>query len=128
MLAVCIMVTGTAIFEFFPDKLLDLFNADDNMKAIGIPAMRIIAIHFPFAAIAISLGSVFQAFSKSIYSLITSVCRQLVVLIPVAWALAYLTQDVGKVWFAFIVAETVSCTLSITFFRLVYKQVVEPIK
>ncbi len=127
ILAVCIMTVGTIIFEAIPGKLLDLFNAQDHVKAIGIPAMRIIALHFPFAAVAISLGSVFQAFSKSIYSLVISVCRQLVVLIPVAWALAYFTQNVGNVWFSFLVAEGVSCTLSILFFRVVYKQIVEPI-
>ncbi len=127
-MAVCIMIVGTAVFEVFPDKLLDLFEADEHMKSIGIPAMRIIAIHFPLAAVAIALGSVFQAFSKSIYSLIISVCRQLVVLVPAAWILAVVTGDVNKIWFAFIIAETVSCALSILFFKLVYKQVVEPIK
>jgi putative MATE family efflux protein len=127
VLAVCIMTVGTIIFEAIPGVLLDLFNAKEHVKAIGIPAMRIIALHFPFAAVAISLGTVFQAFSKSIYSLIISVCRQLVVLIPVAWALAYFTNNVGTVWFSFLVAEGVSCTLSIFFFRVVYKQVIEPI-
>ncbi len=127
VLAVCIMTVGTIIFEAIPGVLLDLFNAKAQVKAIGIPAMRIIALHFPFAAVAISLGTVFQAFSKSIYSLIISVCRQLVVLIPVAWALAYFTNNVGSVWFSFLVAEGVSCTLSIFFFRVVYKQVIEPI-
>jgi Na+-driven multidrug efflux pump len=127
ILAVCIMTTGTLIFEAIPGVLLDLFNAKDQVKAIGIPAMRIIALHFPFAAVAISLGTVFQAFSKSIYSLIISVCRQLVVLIPVAWALAYFTNNVRNVWFSFLVAEGVSCALSIIFFRVVYKQVIEPI-
>lgn len=128
VLAVCIMTVGTIIFETIPGVLLDLFNAKAQVKAIGIPAMRIIALHFPFAAVAISLGTVFQAFSKSIYSLIISVCRQLVVLIPVAWALAYFTNNVGSVWFSFLVAEGVSCALSIFFFRVVYKQVVEPIR
>ena len=127
VLAVCIMTVGTIIFEAIPGVLLDLFNAKEQVKLIGIPAMRIIALHFPFAAVAISLGTVFQAFSKSIYSLIISVCRQLVVLIPVAWALAYFTNNVGSVWFSFLVAEGVSCALSIFFFWVVYKQVIEPI-
>ena len=128
ILAVCIMTVGTIIFELFPDKLLDIFNADANMKSIGITALRIIAIHYPFAAVAISLGTVFQAFSKSIYSLIISVCRQLLILLPVAWALAYFTGNVNNVWFSFLAAEGMSCVLSIIFFKLVYAETVAPIE
>ena len=128
ILAVSIMLFGALIFEFFPELLLDMFKADAAMKEIGIPALRIIGIHLPFAAVAISLGRVFQAFSKSIYSLIISVCRQLVVLLPAAWLLAKLTGNLNSVWFAFIIAEVTSFTLSIIFFRTVYKQVVAPIK
>ena len=125
--AVVIMCFGTLIFELFPGKLLDIFEADENMKSIGIPALRIISIHFPIAAVAISLGSVFQAFSKSIFSLIISVCRQLVVLIPAAWILAVATGDVNKVWFSFIIAEVVSGILSVIFFKVVYGMTIKPI-
>ena len=126
--AVVIMLFGTLVFELIPDKLLDIFEADANMKAIGVPALRIIAVHFPIAAVAISLGSVFQAFSKSIFSLVISVCRQLVVLIPAAWILAVVTGDVNKVWFSFIIAEVVSGLLSVIFFRYVYKTTIGPIE
>ncbi len=125
--AVVIMCFGTLIFELFPGKLLDIFEADENMKSIGVPALRIISIHFPIAAVAISLGSVFQAFSKSIFSLIISVCRQLVVLIPAAWILAIATCDVNKVWFSFIIAEVVSVILSVIFFKVVYGMTIKPI-
>ena len=127
VLAVCIMTVGTIIVELFPDRLLDIFNADDHMRSIGVTALRIIAIHYPFAAVAISLGTVFQAFSKSIYSLIISVCRQLLIQVPVAWAIAYITGDVNKVWFSFLAAEGMYCVLSVIFFRIVYAQTVEPI-
>ncbi len=127
ILAVCIMTLGTVIFELFPDRLLDIFHADEDMKSIGIIALRIIAIHYPFAAVAISLGTVFQAFSKSIYSLIISICRQLLILVPVAWAIAYFTNDVNKVWFSFLVSEGISCILSVIFFKKVYSQTVKPI-
>lgn len=125
--AVAIMLVGTIVFQLIPGALLDLFEADENMKAIGIPALRIISIHFPIAAVAISLGSVFQAFSKSIFSLIISICRQLVALIPAAWILAVVTGDVNKVWFSFIIAEVVSGTLSVIFFRIVYGMTIKPI-
>ena len=127
-MAAGIMAAGTIIFELIPGILLDLFNAGEYMKSIGIPAMRIVALHFPLAAVAISLGSVFQAFSKSIYSLIISICRQLVALIPTAWLIARLTGDVNKVWFSFLIAETVSLILSVVFFRHVYAKTVKPIE
>jgi len=126
--AVAIMLVGSLVFELIPDKLLDIFEADANMKSIGIPALRIIAVHFPIAAVAISLGSVFQAFSKSIFSLIISICRQLVVLIPAAWILAEVTGNVNMVWLSFIIAEVASGILSVIFFRYVYKTTIGPIE
>jgi Na+-driven multidrug efflux pump len=127
-LAVVIMICGTAILELFPTALLKLFNASGDMMSMGKIALRTIAIHFPVAAIGISLGTVFQAFSKSYYSLIISLSRQLVVLIPVAWILAKVTNNVNMVWWCFIIAEVVSCILSIIFFKKVYKDVVEPLE
>jgi len=127
-LAVAIMIVGTTIFELFPTVLLKMFNASGDMMSMGKVALRTIAIHFPIAAIGISLGTVFQAFSKSYYSLIISLCRQLIVLIPVAWILARVTNNVNMVWWCFIIAELISCTLSIIFFKKVYKDVIEPLK
>ncbi len=122
-LAFGIMVFGTIIFQLIPGTLLDLFSASDHMKEIGIPALRIISVHFPLAGIAIALGSVFQAFSKPVYSLIISICRQLVALIPAAWLLS-LTGNVRNVWFAFLIAEVVSLTVSIIFFRKIYRDII----
>ena len=127
MLAFGIMLCGTLIFEIMPVKLLSLFNASDNMRAMGVVALRTVAIHFPLAAIGITLGSVFQAFSKSYYSLVISVTRQLGALIPAAWLLARLTGDVNKVWWCFPIAEIVAVTLSILFFKKVYREVVAPL-
>ena len=87
-LAVGIMITGMLIFQLIPETLLGLFNASEEMISIGRPALRIISLSFPVAGACIAMGSVFQAFSQSIYSLIVSVGRQLVVLIPVAWLLS----------------------------------------
>lgn len=123
VLAVSIMSFGTVVFELIPNLLLRLFNASDEMLSIGIVALRIIAIHFPIAAISIVMGTIFQAFAKSIYSLIISVGRQLVVLIPVAFLLS-LSGNLNAVWFAFPIAESVSLVLSLTFFKKVYKETV----
>lgn len=126
VLAVCIMLAGTVIFHLFPQALLGMFNADAEMIRIGVPALRIISLCFPLAACGIIAGSIFQAFSKSIYSLIISLCRQLVILLPVAWFLSKL-GDVTLVWWAFPIAEGVSLVLSIIFFRKIYREVVSPL-
>ncbi len=125
-LAVTIMVTGTLCFQIIPGPLLKLFNASDDMMKLGIPALRIISLSFPIAGVCICMGSVFQAFSESIYSLIVSVGRQLVVLIPVAWLLAQ-TGNVNLVWLAFPIAEIASLILSTIFFRKVHAKKVKVI-
>lgn len=123
LVAVCIMALGAVVFELIPQLLLSIFNASETMTAIGVPALRTIALCFPFAAVAIVLSSVFQAFSCSIYSLIVSICRQLVVLIPAAWLLSK-TGIVDNVWWSYLIAEAVSLILTVIFFRRVWKTVV----
>ena len=120
-LAATIMIIGTITFQILPDRLLGLFNASYEMITIGKPALRVISLSFPIAGVCIALGSVFQAFSESIYSLAVSVGRQLVVLIPVAWLLAK-TGDVNAVWWAFPIAEIASLALSGLFFKRVYSK------
>lgn len=112
--AVCIMMTGLVVFETIPQVLLSFFNASEHMLAIGVPALRIIALHFALAGFCIIAGSVCQAIGNPFYSLITSVCRQLVVLLPVAWLLSK-TGKLDAVWFAFPIAELFSLTLSAIF-------------
>lgn len=123
-LAVAIMLIGMLCFEFIPATLLRIFDASDYMIQIGQPALRIIAFHFPLAAISIVLGSVFQAFSKSFYSLIVSVMRQLVVLIPAAWLLSK-TGNVANVWWSFPIAEIISLIVTILCFKHISKTVIE---
>jgi len=122
-LAVSIMVVGTFVFLSVPELLLNLFNASEDMIQIGVPALRIICLSFPLAGICIAMGSIFQAFARSFYSLIVSVGRQLVVLIPVAWLLSQ-TGILDLVWLAFPIAELASLALSTIFFRKLYKQTV----
>ena len=121
MVAFGIMCLGTVIMNLFPAQLLGFFNASGDMLAIGVPALHIISVHFPIAAVCIVLGSIFQAFSQSIYSLIISIGRQLVILIPAAWLLAQ-TGNVNNVWWCFLIAETVSLLLSLVFFRRIYNR------
>ncbi len=123
LLAVSIMCIGAICFMSIPETLLHLFNATDDMVAIGVPALRTISLSFPVAGVCIAMGSVFQAFSKSFYSLIVSVGRQLVVLIPAAWLLAR-TGVLSNVWFAFPIAEIASLILSTFFFTKLYRSTV----
>ena len=124
LLALTIMIVGTIAFQSIPALLLSFFNASDEMIEIGIPALRIISLSFPLAGICIAMGSIFQAFSKSFYSLIVSVGRQLVVLIPVAWLLSK-TGNLNIVWFAFPIAELASLIISTYFFIKLYKSTME---
>jgi len=126
LLAATIMITGTLCFQIIPRPLLGLFNASEDMMKLGVPALRIISLSFPIAGVCIIMGSVFQAFSESFYSLIVSVGRQLVVLIPVAWLLAQ-TGNVNLVWFAFPIAEIASLILSSAFFKKVHGKKVKVI-
>ena len=114
--ATAIMAVGFAIFQIAPEQLLAFFNASADMASIGSVALRIISFSFLLAGFDIIAGSVCQAIGNPFYSLIVSVCRQLLVLLPVAWLLS-LTGRLELVWLAFPVAECVSLVLSITFLR-----------
>lgn len=127
LLAFCIMLAGTVVFETIPEALLLMFDASEEMLGIGIKALRIICVHFPFAALAIVMGSIFQAFSRSYYSLIVSVARQLLVLIPAAWLLARL-GGLDSIWWSFLTAETVSLLVSIFFFKKLYTETVKTMR
>lgn len=124
ILAFVMMSAGTVTMLLIPKLLLMAFKATPEMLAIGIPALRIISLHFPLAGIAIVLGSVFQAFSKSYFSLIISLARQLIVLLPVAWLLS-LTGVLQNIWWAFIISEVASLTLTAVFFKYVKRTVVD---
>ena len=114
--AVAIMFVGFLAFQTAPATLLSLFEASEEMTAIGVPALRIISISFLLAGFCIIAGSVCQAIGNPIYSMIVSVCRQLVVLLPVAWLLSR-TGRLELVWWAFPIAEVASLTLSAIFLR-----------
>lgn len=118
--AVCIMLVGFLIFQLMPDKLLLLFGASEDMLGIGIPALRIISISFLVAGICVVSGSVCQALSKGLYSLLISFGRQIVVLVPAAFILAQFGV-VDLVWLAWPIAEVASLSLSIFFVRRTLK-------
>lgn len=114
--AVGIALTGMLLFEVFPAQLLRIFDADAAMLRDGVPAFRIIATSYLFAGFCIIAGSVFQAIGNPMHSLIVSICRQLVVLLPAAYLLS-LTHRLELVWLAYPIAEIMSLILSVYFLR-----------
>ena len=122
--AVCIMTVGFAVFQLAPATLLTLFDASAEMTAIGVPALRIISISFLLAGFCIIAGSVCQAIGNPLYSMMVSICRQLVVLLPAAWLLAQ-SGRLELVWWSFPIAEIASFTLSAIFLRRTMRAVEE---
>lgn len=112
--AVSIMAVGYAVFLLAPDTLLNMFNPTEDMLVMGRSCLRLIGLSFIPAGFCIITISVTQAIGNPFFSLITSACRQLVVLLPVAWILS-LTGKLWAVWLAFPTAEVVSLALSIVF-------------
>ena len=125
-IALGLMIVGFLAFQLIPELLLALFNPSDSFLEIGCSALRIISWCFPVAAICISLGASFQALGNGIYSTITSLCRQLIVLLPVAYLLS-LSGDVHLVWWSFPIAEVVSLTATVIFFVKIFRDKVKPI-
>ncbi len=114
--ATAIMVVGFAAFNLIPEALLGFFNPSEEMLSIGTVALRVISLSFLLAGFDIIAGSVCQAIGNPIYTLICSVCRQLVALLPAAWLLAR-TGVLDLVWLCFPISELVSLALSIVFLR-----------
>ena len=125
--AIGIMICGALLFQSIPDKLLMLFDASDEMLRLGVPALRIISLGFPLAGFGIGAGSVFQALGYSVYSMVISLIRQLVVLIPCAYLIGQVTGDVTGVWWAFFIAEAVSLVVSALYLRRVNRKVIRTI-
>ncbi len=130
--ACVIMLIGTLIFMLFPEQLMSIFESDANpeltsqMTDIGVVAMRIISSSFILAAIGITLSTVFQAVGKGVYSMVVSICRQLVVLLPAAWLLARLTGSVYAVWWCFPIAEIAALIISIYYYRKCDRELFAP--
>ena len=128
--AVIIMSIGVVIFQTIPELLLALFSESggsaDELIAVGVPALRTISIHFPVAAYCIITGSVFQALGHGVLSLINSIIRQLVVLLPAAFVLS-IVGGLDAIWFSFLFAEVASLIVSTIFIRRVYKNQIEPL-
>ena len=119
--AIGYMLLGLAVFQLFPATLLGFFNASESMLVIGKTALRIISLCFIFAGFSVIASATCQALGKSIYSLIVSLCRQLVILLPVSFLLS-LTGNVDLVWWGFPIAEVICLFLCIYYLIRVLKK------
>ena len=124
MYAVCIMFIGIMLFQFIPDVLLKLFDASDHMLEIGIPALRVISLSFAFAGICIVISSSLQALGHGFLSMMISITRQLIILLPSAYILAKF-GGIHAVWWSFNIAEIASLTLSLLFFKHMYNKIIK---
>lgn len=126
VIGLIIMAAGTIVFWAIPDQLLLIFDASDEMLRIGRPALQYISLCFLPAALGIISSTLFQAMGRGFYSLIVSVMRQLVVLIPAAWLLSHISLT--AVWFAFPIAEVVSLLTSLVLFLNLYRKVIRKLE
>ena len=122
LIAAGIMALGTLLFQLAPNWLLSLFESDAasdvaanaTLGEVGVPLLRIISLSFMLAACGIMFSTLFQAVGKGFYSMIMSVCRQLVVLLPVAFFLSKINLEV--MWYAFPIAELFCLGIGLLFF------------
>jgi putative MATE family efflux protein len=116
-----LMFIMAALFLLLPDQILGMFNASADMLRIGKSALTIIPIGLPIAVISICCSMLFQAVGKGSFSMYISLARQLVFIVPIAWALAKITSDVTAVWWAFPVSEALSVFFSLALFSSIYR-------
>lgn len=124
--ATIIMLVGLAIFWFFSDKLLGIYNASETMLAIGVPAFRTISLSFVFAGFCIVSLSVFQAMGHGFLSLLVSAIRQVALILPVAYILSHI-WGLDMLWVAYPIAEIVTAILCHVFLRRVFKKDITPL-
>lgn len=118
--AVAIMGIGLVLFQTIPDTMIRLFNDDPEMLAVGIPALRTISLSFVGAAFGIINSTLFQAVGRGVASLIVSVCRQLVIILPAAWILGNF-YGLSQVWYSFPIAEVAAVIISYLFFFYIHR-------
>ncbi len=124
--AFCLTFLGFICFEGIPQVLLGMFNASDDMLKIGIPALRIIGVHYLMAWFSIICSTIFQALGKAVFSMIVSIMRQLFILIPAAYILAKI-GGLAVIWWCFPIAEIISLTVSVLFLIYVYRKIISKI-
>ena len=125
--ALCIMIVAVLVFQFLPDRLLGIFQASEDMLAIGIPALRTLSWSFLFGGVTIVLSSVFQALGRGIQSMLISIFRQLLIVLPLAFLLSR-TGNLNLVWWAFPVSDVLALIFAAYLLNRTYRQVIVPLE
>lgn len=127
IISVSIMAFGTLLFQLLPEILLLMFKPSDDFLAIGVPALRIISIIFPMVGLSIVTASLFQSVGRAHYSLIVTLTRQIIVLLPVAYFLSYKFKLDG-VWWSFAIAEVVALFMVFIFYREIDRNILKKLE
>lgn len=121
-MAAGIALLATAVFCAIPGWLLQLFDADANMLALGIPALRTISFTFVFASVTMILGYAASGLGNGFINMAGTSLRQVIIFVPLVWILAK-TAGIGSVWYAFWAAEPAAALYAIfSSIRLLYKR------
>ena len=116
-----IMAAGTLLFLLVPDALLRLFDADAEMLAIGIPALRIISLGFVISSVGVVLAGAFEALGRGGPSLAVSLLRQLLIIPPLALLLSRFWGLTG-IWITFPAAELFAAAAAVLLYRRLFRQ------
>lgn len=119
-----IMLVGTAALELFASPLSSIFGLSGETEQLCIYAIRIISLSLIFAGANVAFQGIFQALRSGMKSLVISLCRQLIFVLPVAWLLARLglrAEMPSLVWWTFLFAEVVSAAIACVFMRRIRK-------
>lgn len=115
-----LLISGTLIFNIFPEQLLVMFNATEELMGFGVPGLKILSIGFAFSFVGITMSGVFEAFGKGIYSLIISLFRQLIIIVPLSMILVK-SMGLTGIWISFPIAETIAAVIA----TILYKKIVK---
>ena len=122
-----LMLTGTTIFMIFPVAFMELFNASDEMMSIGVSALRILSLCFVPAAFGITNSTLLDALGYGILSLLISLLRQLILILPLAWLIGHFA-GLDVIWFSFPLAEGFAIIASALFLKYIYKKEIKDLE
>lgn len=120
--AIIIMSLGTLLFYLFPQQIVSMFDSEGTITSGGVTAFKIISLSYPVAAYCITCSVTFQAVGKGLYSMFTSLVRQIIVLLPAAYLIAVITNSLDAIWFSFLIAEVFSAIMSTIFILRLWKR------
>ena len=129
---ILIMIIGLAAIELLAVPFSSLFGLSGTTQDICISAMRIISLSFIFAGMNIAYQGIFQALDSGLESLIISVLRQFLFVLPVAWVFSLFAREspdlIWTVWLTFIIAETLSCIIATVFMKRINHNVISKLE